>query len=259
MDRNDCSAASQCQPNGPAAQTTSLAYSGKGVTMKHSRIVWIAVLAALVFSPCQCAKKRVDIQLLCAAKHGDVDAAQRFLDQGADVNAKDEAGLTPLHLAAWRSHVEVARLLIQRGAEVNSGRITPLDWAASHGQKDVVKLLVANGADIHVKSGLCTPLHFALSGGDKDTVMLLVAKGADVHAVDPNGNVPLHCAVRNFDRDVVELLVAKGADVNTRDGSGRTPLDLAEKRGEKEVAAVLRKHGAKLGKDLELRTVRKNK
>ena len=67
------------------------------------------------------------------------------------MNAKDEEGLTPLHLAASWGHKEVAELLIGNGADVNTKDIdgwTPLHKAAWQGRKEIVELLIANGADV---------------------------------------------------------------------------------------------------------------
>jgi ankyrin repeat protein len=71
------------------------------------------------------------------------------------VNVKDdEYGGTPLHWAAWYGHVEIARLLLQNGAEVNAKERngwTPLHWAAYRGHFDILHLLVENGADLEAK------------------------------------------------------------------------------------------------------------
>ena len=90
---------------------------------------------------------------LCqSASEGDLKAVKALLDQGADVESKDESGKTPLSLAAENGHLDVVKFLVNeadRKADVESKDFyqrTPLSWAASHGHLEVVKFLV-NEAD----------------------------------------------------------------------------------------------------------------
>jgi len=88
-----------------------------------------------------------DNRLLGAAASGDIQSVRRLLDQGADVNARDELGQTPLHHAACSGHKDVAELLIRRGAVVTArdsvGR-TPLYISAVHGHLQLNQLLISN-------------------------------------------------------------------------------------------------------------------
>jgi ankyrin repeat protein/erythromycin esterase-like protein len=209
-----------------------------------------------------------------AAYLGDVAKVMNFIEQGSDVNAKNQRGLTPLHYAARRGHKEIVEVLLAHGADVDIGgnyNQTAAEFAMGNNHRKIVQLLVSKGADI-------SPLHFALymkdeakarslieggadvnrrtpygttsldravDAGFKDIVELLIAKGANVNAKDNWGWTPLHSAVSYGSKDMVELLIAKGVDINVRDGDGRMPIRYAKNKGYTKIVELLRKHGAK--------------
>ena len=82
-----------------------------------------------------------------AAMSGNTEAVKQHLTEGVDVNAKDSVGRTPLHHAAWNGHKEVAELLIEKAADVNSlgDNGTPLDWAIFRKHPETVELLRKHG------------------------------------------------------------------------------------------------------------------
>jgi cytohesin len=95
------------------------------------------------------------IELIETIEKGDIEAVKQHLAAGADVNAKDEEGLTPLHLAAGRGHKKIVELLIAKDADVNAKLAvegeTPLHLAAWDGHKEIAELLIAKGADVNVR------------------------------------------------------------------------------------------------------------
>lgn len=200
--------------------------------------------------------------LLEAARVGDIAEVIRVLDARPDlVDQTDERGRTPLHWAVWEGHADVARALVDAGADVNAKAdlgLTPLWNAARGGGGDLVELLLAHGAEPSTRTtgdGLgWTPLHIAAGEGRTAAVRALVRAGADVNATgSEDGFTPLQLAVGRGHREVVELLVASGADVN-RYAKGRLgrvrmaetlpPLEIAEREQHGEIATFLEGHGA---------------
>jgi ankyrin repeat protein len=169
--------------------------------------------------------------LLSRADTGRQRIMELLLANGADVNARDDIGGTPLHRAIWDK--SVAALLIANGAEVNARSevgATPLHLAVYDGRTEVCKLLLANGADVDSRlvSGGWTPLMGAAEMNHADIIRLLIANGADVNARANDGGIILHYIARvGAKEETARLLIASGADVNARNNIGQTPLDVA--------------------------------
>jgi len=188
-------------------------------------------------------------------------------------------GDTALHVAAHNGRVDVAELLIAKGAYVNARRHfggTPLHcavWGGRH--REVTELLLAKGADVNVEdeSG-DTPLHYAagyiLGGNRESMVKLLIAKGAVADSKNKLGQTPVDFALTARAFPVVRFLVTKGtavsnllvasvmndsvkasslidqgSDVNAKDWRGMSALSCAILQGNKEVAELLSEKGAK--------------
>ena len=145
-------------------------------------------------------------------KHGDVEGVASALDKGAAVNEVD--GVTALYIACEGGNVEIAKLLIDRGADVNlpvSWQRTPLYAANKGGYADIVKLLLDNGADPNQVAKAQTPLHVAAENGCLKCVIHLVDAGAEVNALTSNGSPPIHLAKLAGHEDVVAYLRSHGA------------------------------------------------
>ncbi len=158
------------------------------------------------------------------------------LNNGADVNARDWVGATPLHEVAGKSF-EVISLLLKAGADLNARSAlggTPLHQVAKWNRdpKAIIALLDA-GADLHARDDWGnTPLHNAANiNHNPEVIVVLLNAGADVHARnrdDWQGRTPIHEAADGWDNsEVIIVLLEAGADVNARDKDGRTPLHLA--------------------------------
>ena len=160
-----------------------------------------------------------------AAAIGDSGRVRAALDQHPEqLDTYSPEGFTPLALAAHFGHLEVMRLLIDRGAEVNR--------VATH------RLAV-------------TPLHAALFGRQVDAALLLIERGADV-ALARGGSgwkragwTPLHYAAGMGFSTLVQPLLDRGADPSRPDEDGKTPLDVAIDANHSGIADVLRSRGVK--------------
>jgi serine/threonine-protein phosphatase 6 regulatory ankyrin repeat subunit B len=184
-----------------------------------------------------------------AASVGDIARVKALIEQGVDVNAKDEFGWTSLYWAASMGQKEVAEFLLNAGAwpdvQAEDGR-TPLYQASGVDAADLIELLIFRGANVNVKdeSG-DTPLHCAAWHGSSAAAELLISHGAEINIIGNVGWTPLHSASYRGHKDFVELLLSHGADIAVEDNRDRTPLQLAKERGSKEIVELLRKHGAK--------------
>ena len=119
--------------------------SGQTSCKARMLLVFIAVFALWA----TVAIAGVNEDLLEAAKRGDVPAVQRFIADGADVNTKDDNGLTALIAASFNGHKEVVQTLLDQGADVNAKMndgATASMFAIKNGHKEVRELLVRAGA-----------------------------------------------------------------------------------------------------------------
>lgn len=161
---------------------------------------------------------KLDIFGLCIAGH--VPAAMDAIDRDPTLlEAHSNDGWTPLHLAAFFGHAELASNLLDRGAYP--------DARSTNSMKN-------------------TPLHAAAAGRKLRVMRLLLDRGADCNATQEGGWTALHSAAQSGDREIVELLIAHGARINARAANGQAALDLALTKGHHELARLLEELGAKL-------------
>ena len=128
--------------------------------------------------------EQYNIALIEACKSSNLPAAEKAIDDGANVNCKGNLGFTPLHIASYPGNVELAKMLIRRGADVNSKDnygLTPLHMASQQGHLELVELLIENGANVNdIENNGTTPLVSALMTRNKEMVNLLLSKGANI-------------------------------------------------------------------------------
>ena len=196
---------------------------------------------------------------LHAASHLNHVKVARLLERGSDVDVQVKYEYTPLRLAASKGNLEMGRLLLDHGADVDSRDDdvfwTPLHSAAWNGYIDFSQMLLEHRADVNSRDNRGrVPLHrvseYSYTKGDcPGVVRLLLEHGADIDAKDEKGTTPVHLASFMGRIEVLRLLLDHGADADAEDNMGRTPLQVALKRRNDAIAQMLTEHGAQLHRE----------
>jgi len=233
--------------------------------MKNRSFNWVvALLVITIWMPAAgfalSLQPPPDFPLLAAVKKGDLQAVRSILGLPAfnkeDINSRGATGDIPLTIAAGKGNLEMVKLLIEHGAEVDigkqSGDRTPLLEAAAHGYADVAGYLISKGADVNAEGKGLTPLLAASAGGlvnfgppgdQAKTIRILLENGADVNVQDESwlktGRTPLMYAVRRGDAELVQAFLDKGARLDLKNKDGDTALSLARKEGLEYIAQLL--------------------
>lgn len=194
-----------------------------------------------------------DKSLHQAVKQGDLYQVQMLLEQGVNLDQAGKDFLTPLCLAVQIENIKIVRLLIEAGAQINSGYYLPLVLATQIGQFEIVRFLIESGADINRQQGdppSITTLHMAASYNRLKIVHCLLANGAEIEARDFEGWTPLMSAVAKGSIEVVKLLIEVGADINAVGRDQYSVLDIAMQNRRSKISQFLRDKGAKHGQEL---------
>lgn len=189
-----------------------------------------------------------DLPLHTAAIGGQLEVARLLLDAGAEVDGFDADESTPLHVAALNRHPALVDLLVARGADVNRrdrNGAYALSFAIVGRDSTVVRHVLDAGADLNYTSATGTRLmHLAVSRGLWDIVDRLLARGEDINVVDRQGQTPMHWLGYGRNPQFVRRAIALGAQAAVADTSGRTPLHNAAERGNLEIVQLLAENGA---------------
>ena len=181
--------------------------------------------------------------LMHAAGRGYSDTARVLIEKGGEVDGTDNAGHTPLMEAAFGGYMNTVRLLVEKGASVNARDAngwTPLFWAVFSRRTDAARFLLEKGADVNSKNKHDdTPLIHAAYGGDVDTLAVLLEHHPDLNAKNDMGRTALIEAVRQVHPEAVRLLLESGAAADVQDSEGNTALSLATKQGSASIVALL--------------------
>jgi len=163
-----------------------------------------------------------------ASSLGHAGVATYLLENGAEVDARDRWGRTPLAWAVGWGRENAAELLLAHEATIDFADdqgVTSLHWAAYYGNVGLVELLLSHGANVNAKDNRgFNPFYCAASGGHLDVAELLRNHGADVHFRSNDGWTALHAAAFRGHLEVVEWLLENGAEVNATNSRCQTPL-----------------------------------
>ncbi len=232
--------------------------------IKHWRPVLL--LVALIFAGCEDDRKpkpEAAQQLLklrgyefdeksfhAAAGAHDMMAINAFLDAGINPNAQNAAdGRTALISAAARGDLEVVKVLLERGADVNvkdKQEYTALFHAIEAMYEDVATVLLDQpnlDPSARGKNGVTALMSYAWRD-NKEAVRKLLDRGADVNAQDNDGDTALHGVAKSGNVEILDMLLAKRADPNLKNKLGGTPLMWAAVFGHEEAAQRLLARGA---------------
>jgi ankyrin repeat protein len=187
--------------------------------------------------------------LLWAAHWDDRDAVELLLRAGANVNAADDHGVTPLARACENASEPTVTRLLEAGANPNAAQtngLTPLMTAARTGNHNVVKALLSRGAHVNAATATTheTALMWAVSERHADIVRVLVENGADVHPRPQQAFSPLIAAAAIGDIESAKILIAAGARVNDTGSDGTHPLPYSIVVGQSAFARFLLDQGA---------------
>uniref|UniRef100_A0A671Z128 Ankyrin 3 n=1 Tax=Sparus aurata TaxID=8175 RepID=A0A671Z128_SPAAU len=212
-----------------------------------------------------------------AARKDDTKAAALLLQNDHNADVESKSGFTPLHIAAHYGNINVATLLLNRGAAVDfmarvslfcpllvlnsfsflfthllfvffiQDGLTPLHCGARSGHEQVVEILLDRGAPFlsKTKNGL-SPLHMATQGDHLNCVQLLLQHDVPVDDVTNDYLTALHVAAHCGHYKVAKLIVDKKANPNAKALNGFTPLHIACKKNRVKVMELLLKHGASI-------------
>ena len=184
-----------------------------------------------------------------AVSQNQIQEVQRLINEGFDVNEESlsSAG-TPLHIASYKGHETIAKLLISNDADIDAQNIngfTPLHLATQKNYLNIVKLLLTYKASINEAADkLETALHIASKEGHVDLAEFLIFNGAKLDIKDIDGQTPLHLAVEN--PKIVKLLLRHGANLSVRNGKGYTPLHTAVLTKKIDSVKILLKNGSNI-------------
>lgn len=190
-----------------------------------------------------------------AAANGHVGTAKLLLKAKADVNKVSRFSGSPLAVAVGKQQLEMVELLLENGAEPDlAGKETgwtPLHVAAFEGFFESAKLLVTRGANVNTRdSGGQTPFMDAAHSSNVETAFFLIERGADLKAAESDGTTCLMWAVMSENAKLVSEVLKHGVNVNALDNEGQSALNFAIRDDLPEIQALLRKAGAKTGAEL---------
>ncbi|MBU6503468.1 MAG: ankyrin repeat domain-containing protein [Burkholderiales bacterium] len=176
-----------------------------------------------------------------AIRENDAGAVKALMERGFDPNTRGPKGQVGLMMALDEPALQAAQVLLDApGIDVNvldAHGESPLMMASLKGQFNIAKELIDKGADVN-KTGW-TPLHYAATGGHAKIVSLLLDHYAYIDAASPNGTTPLMMAAYYGNAETVKLLLDEGADPLLKNQQGLTAIDFAQRAHRPDAANLI--------------------
>ena len=173
---------------------------------------------------------------------GDLRQAQAVLDAGLPPDFMGSRIGSGLMIGAWEGNIEMMRLFISRGADINrmnGNGETALILASWRGHLDAVKWLVERGARINPPPRQWSALHYAAFNGHRDVADYLLAEGANINALSTNGSSVLMMAIYEGREDMARLLIERGADRSVKNEYGDGALEWAMRFNHLNIARLV--------------------
>lgn len=204
---------------------------------KHFKIIlYLIVLSTFNFSVAGSYE-----DFFSAIRENDAGAVKALMERGFDPNTRGPKGQVGLMMALDEPALQAAQVLLDApGIDVNvldAHGESPLMMASLKGQFDIAKELIDKGADVN-KTGW-TPLHYAATGGHAKIVSLLLDHYAYIDAASPNGTTPLMMAAYYGNAETVKLLLDEGADPLLKNQQGLTAIDFAQRAHRPDAANLI--------------------
>jgi ankyrin repeat protein len=189
-----------------------------------------------------------ELLLINMTNHDNLNAIQKLLYSGVNVNTQLINGLSSLHVAAMDGHTEIVRILIKAEASVNlinnDGK-SPLYLAAMDGNTEIVKILLDGGANVDlIDNDGNSPLYLVAGKGHTETVKILLEGEASVNLTNKDGNSPLYISTIMGHTETTKALIEGGASVNLTNKNGFSPLYISAAKGDTETTKALIEGGA---------------
>lgn len=199
------------------------------------------LLYLFVFAPVSLAHAGSYEDFFIAIKQDNPQVIRALLNRGFDPDTADPQGLPGLYLALRDGSLKAAQALIdwpKTKVEVRTpADESPLMMASLKGHVEIARQLIARDADVN-KPGW-TPLHYAATNGHLAIMELLLEQHAFIDAESPNGTTPLMMAAHYGTPAAVKLLLEAGADATMKNQLGLSAIDFAHRAGRQDAVEMI--------------------
>ena len=195
----------------------------------------------------QCEAINGSTALSVAVSSAHISVVRLLIDQGFNVEKRDDLGLTPLHLASSSGSDEIVSLLIAKGSivdPIDSKGETPLMFAIDNGHSSMARCLLEAGANVNQSSGSNNCLHLAVARLNLELLDLLIQHNVNFNARGPTGATCLHHATEGVNVTAVESILASGVNIDAVDNGGYSAMHFAALYGHHEAISKLLEGGA---------------